>query len=170
MEEIAIPATIQPLIDAYLHALEPLHSHFYGIYIFGSIAQGACEELASDIDVIALTQGEWLPSELKRLKTLHTNLIKTYSSDKRLFNMAMKEVTKYWTPLQFLSRGSESRCSITIPRLLLINSRDSFLLPTASLLERPTPPAPQTGSAPVSLHSLPAVELACSSVPSALLL
>ncbi len=50
-KEVAfIPTPIQPLIDAYLHALEPLRSHFHGIYIFGSIALGAFEELESDID------------------------------------------------------------------------------------------------------------------------
>src|SRR6266566_695712 len=52
-----IPTSIQPLIDAYLHALEPLRSHFYGIYIYGSIAFGAFEELESDIDILALTHG-----------------------------------------------------------------------------------------------------------------
>src|SRR2546422_4188014 len=32
-----IPTPVQPLIDAYLQAIEPLRSHLYGIYIFGSI-------------------------------------------------------------------------------------------------------------------------------------
>ena len=57
--ETSVPVAIQPLINAYLHALEPLRTHFYGMYIYGSIALGAFEELASDIDIIALTQGEW---------------------------------------------------------------------------------------------------------------
>ena len=52
--EAFIPVSIQPLIDAYLRALEPLRTHFYGIYIAGSIALDAFEELASDIDIIAL--------------------------------------------------------------------------------------------------------------------
>jgi len=55
--EAFIPVSIQPLIDAYLYALEPLRMHFYGIYISGSIALGAFEELASDLDIVALTQG-----------------------------------------------------------------------------------------------------------------
>jgi predicted nucleotidyltransferase len=46
-----LPASIQPLLDAYLDAIEPLRAHFYGIYIYGSIALGAFEELASDIDL-----------------------------------------------------------------------------------------------------------------------
>jgi hypothetical protein len=82
--EMVVPVTIQPLIDAYLHVLEPLHSHFYGIYLTDSIALGAFEELASDIDVITLTQGEWSSLELKQLKTLHTHLIKDYPFGKRL--------------------------------------------------------------------------------------
>lgn len=82
--EISVPVVIQPLIDAYFHHLKPLYSHFYGIYISGSIAQGAFEELTSDIDIIALTQGKWSTSELKHLKTLHTRLIKAYPLGKRL--------------------------------------------------------------------------------------
>src|SRR5215469_12151036 len=57
-----VPVPVQPLIDAYLRALEPLRAHFYGIYISGSIALDAFEELKSNIDIIALTQGEWSPS------------------------------------------------------------------------------------------------------------
>jgi predicted nucleotidyltransferase len=59
-----IPSPIQPLIDAYLQALEPLRSHFYSIYIFGSIAFGAFEEPESDIDLVALTHREWTTPEL----------------------------------------------------------------------------------------------------------
>lgn len=83
MEPI-VPKVIQPLLTAYLHGLEPLQSHFYGIYITDSIALGAFEEQASDIDVIALTQGEWSTSELKQLKTLHTHLLKADPLGKRL--------------------------------------------------------------------------------------
>ncbi|HEY7413945.1 MAG TPA: aminoglycoside adenylyltransferase domain-containing protein [Ktedonobacteraceae bacterium] len=79
-----IPDSIQPLIDAYLRGLEPLCSHFYGIYVYGSIALGAFEELESDIDIIALTQGEWSPHELEQLKALHIRLIKEYPLGRRL--------------------------------------------------------------------------------------
>ena len=79
-----VPSAIQPLIDSYLHALEPLRAHFYGIYIYGSIALDAFEEQASDIDVIALTQGAWSPAELAQLATIHTRLIKTQPFGKRL--------------------------------------------------------------------------------------
>ncbi len=84
MREATLPPAIQPLLDAYLHGLKPLHSHFYGIYITDSIALGAFEEQASDIDVIALTQGEWSSFELKQLKTLHTHLLKASPFGKRL--------------------------------------------------------------------------------------
>ena len=82
--EAFIPTPIQPLIDAYLDALEPLRSHFYGIYIFGSIALGGFEELESDIDIVALTQGEWTTPELAQLKAVHTQLIRTHQLGKRL--------------------------------------------------------------------------------------
>lgn len=82
--DASIPLAIQPLIEDYLHALEPLHAHFYGIYIYGSIALDAFEEAMSDIDVIALTQGEWSPLELKQLETMHTRLIKEHRLGKRL--------------------------------------------------------------------------------------
>ncbi len=83
MEEF-IPTSIQPLIDAYLYALEPLRSHFYGIYIFGSIALGGFEELESDIDILVLTHGEWTTPELAQLNALHTQLIRTHQFGKRL--------------------------------------------------------------------------------------
>jgi hypothetical protein len=79
-----IPTSIQPLIDAYLQGLEPLRSHFYGIYIFGSIAFGAFEELESDIDLIALTHGEWTTQDLAQLQALHTQLMWTHQLGKRL--------------------------------------------------------------------------------------
>ena len=82
--EPAVPAAIQPLMTAYLHALEPLHAHLYGIYLSGSIALGAFEELASDIDIIVLTHGTCRPLELKQLKAVHTYLNHTYPLAKRL--------------------------------------------------------------------------------------
>lgn len=79
-----VPVTIQPLIDAYLLALEPLNSHFYGIYLYGSIALDAFEEQASDIDIIVLTQGEWSPAELTQLASIHTKLMKIQPFGERL--------------------------------------------------------------------------------------
>lgn len=79
-----IPSPTQPLLAAYLHGLEPLRSHFYGIYIFGSIAFGAFEERESDIDMLALTQGAWTQPELAQLKALHTQLMRTHQLGKRL--------------------------------------------------------------------------------------
>ena len=95
MEE-CIPTPVQPLIDAYLHALEPWRSHLYGIYIYGSIAFGAFEELESDIDIVALTHGEWTTSELAQLNALHTQLIGTHQLAGRL------EVL--YIPLQYLGK------------------------------------------------------------------
>lgn len=79
-----VPPLIQPLLDAYLQALEPLYDHIYGIYIYGSIALGAFEELESDIDIIVLTQGEWSSLELKQLQAIHVQLNKEYPLGRRL--------------------------------------------------------------------------------------
>ena len=83
-KQARLPTPIQPLIDAYLHALEPLGSLFYGIYIFGSIALGAFEEQKSDIDIVALTQGEWTRQKLVQLKHVHKQLTQAYPLGKRL--------------------------------------------------------------------------------------
>ena len=83
MEEL-IPTPFQSLIDAYLQALEPWRAHFYGIYIYGSIALGGFEELESDIDILALTHGELAISELVQLKALHTQLLQAHQLGKRL--------------------------------------------------------------------------------------
>jgi hypothetical protein len=45
--ETPVPVSIQPLIDAYLHALKPLRAHFYGIYIAGSIQYLALDRVYS---------------------------------------------------------------------------------------------------------------------------
>jgi len=82
--EECLPPSIQPLIAAYLQALEPLSSHFYGIYIYGSIAFEAFEERESDIDILALTQGEWTTQELAQLHALHTKLMGAHRLGNRL--------------------------------------------------------------------------------------
>jgi len=94
--EERIPTPVQSLIDAYLHALEPLRSHFYGIYLYGSIGLGAFEELESDIDIVALTHGEWTTPELAQLNALHTQLFGTHQLARRL------EVL--YIPLQYLGK------------------------------------------------------------------
>jgi hypothetical protein len=82
--ENCIPSPIQTLIDTYLQALEPLRYRFYGMYISGSIAFGAFEELESDIDIVALTHGECSTPELAQLNVLHAELIGTHQFAKRL--------------------------------------------------------------------------------------
>lgn len=84
MDEIICAPSVQPLIDAYLCALKPLRSHFYGIYICGSIALGGFEELDSDIDIVALTHKEWTAPALEQLNALHTRLIGSHPLGRRL--------------------------------------------------------------------------------------
>src|SRR2546421_4984037 len=74
--ETGVPKSLQPLIDAYLKALEPLCMHFYGIYIHGSIALDAFEEQESDIDIVALMHGEWTSRELTQLAAMHRQLLR----------------------------------------------------------------------------------------------
>lgn len=72
--ESAIPISLQPCIDAYLHTLAPWHARFIGIYLHGSIALNAFEESESDIDVLALTQGEWSADDVKQFAAIHAQL------------------------------------------------------------------------------------------------
>ena len=102
-----IPPLIQPLLDAYIHALEPFSDHFYGIYIYGSIALAAFEERESDIDIIALTQGEWSSLELKQLKALHARLNEEYPLGKRL------EVL--YVPLRYLGVAHPGKAVASYP-------------------------------------------------------
>ena len=103
----SIPPLIQPLLDAYLHALEPLNTNLYGVYIYGSIALDAFEELESDIDIIALTQGDWSSLELKQLKAIHTQLNKEYPPGKRL------EVL--YAPLRYLGIVHPGKAIVSYP-------------------------------------------------------
>jgi predicted nucleotidyltransferase len=84
MQETPLPPIIQPLIEAYLQALEPLSQHLYGVYVYGSIALGAFEDLESDIDLLVVTRGEWSPLERQQLQTLHRQLCKAFPLGKRL--------------------------------------------------------------------------------------
>jgi Domain of unknown function (DUF4111) len=92
-----IPPLIQPLLDAYLHALEPLRDHFYGIYLYGSIALDVFEERESDIDIVALTQLEWIAQELGQLARIHRRLGKEHPLGKRLDPMyvPLRDIGKY---------------------------------------------------------------------------
>lgn len=105
--EHPLPVAVRPLVDAYVRALEPLRQRFYGLYIYGSIALGAFEELASDIDVLALTQGDWSPFELKQLEALHRQLARGYPLGKCL------EV--YYIPEQYLGIVQPDTLNGTLP-------------------------------------------------------
>jgi len=106
-----IPLLIQPLLDAYLHALEPLRDHIYGIYIYGSIALGAFEEGESDIDIVALTLVEWPEGELGQLARIHRRLVKEYPLGKRLAPMyvPLRDIGKCHTSLPPYPYASEGK-------------------------------------------------------------
>jgi hypothetical protein len=106
--ETRLPPATQPLIEAYMQALEPLRQHVYGVYVYGSIALLAFEELESDIDLLVVTQGEWSPPELKQLRALHRQLLKAYPLGKRL------EV--YYVPFDYLGiLQTDARIDTLVP-------------------------------------------------------
>jgi predicted nucleotidyltransferase len=82
--ENRLPRTLQPLITTYLEEVKLLDYKFYGIYIYGSIALGAFRETDSDIDIVALTLGEWTADELNRLENVHRQLAKKDPLARRL--------------------------------------------------------------------------------------
>jgi len=82
--ETPLPVSLQSLMVTYLKGLEPLCSHFYGIYIYGSIALDAFEEQESDIDIIALMQGKWTSDELRQLAAAHAQLLREQPQSHRL--------------------------------------------------------------------------------------
>ena len=106
-----IPPLIQPLLDAYLHALEPLRYHFYGIYLYGSIALGAFEEWESDIDIVALTEEEWTAQELGQLATIHRRLGKEHPLGKRLEPMyvLLRDIGKYNAQISLYPYASKGK-------------------------------------------------------------
>lgn len=71
------------------------------MYIYGSIALGAFEEPESDIDIIALMQGEWSSLELKQLKALHLTTVEEgeiISKSEALIRWR-KRLPERWQPL-----------------------------------------------------------------------
>jgi hypothetical protein len=113
--ETHLPVSLQPLIAAYLKGLDTLCSHFYGIYIYGSIALAAFEEQASDIDIIALMQGEWTSYELTKLAAVHAQLLREQPQSHRL-------------DVQYLPFRDVGKMGKTTPHPLL---RDGKFVPAA---------------------------------------
>ncbi|WP_126600819.1 nucleotidyltransferase domain-containing protein [Dictyobacter aurantiacus] len=84
MHNAAIPQMLQPLLEAYLNILEPVQDHIYGVYVCGSTALGAFEELTSDIDVVILTHRKWSATELDSFAAAHRSLRKEEPLARRL--------------------------------------------------------------------------------------
>lgn len=116
--------------------MEPLRSHFYGIYLYGSIALGAFEELESDIDILILTYKELPASDLTQLKALHTELIWRRQLDKRLevlyiplqsLGMCDGDIPPYPT-VQFGRFSPAAYCDLNYIKWWIIRSRGLCLL------------------------------------------
>ncbi|GHO89311.1 nucleotidyltransferase domain-containing protein [Dictyobacter formicarum] len=99
MDHVAIPQTLQPLLELYLQALEQVQDHIYGLYVCGSIALGAFEELTSDIDIVVLTVKEWSAADLETLAEAHRSLLQEQPLARRL------EVA--YMPLQALGKARQ---------------------------------------------------------------
>lgn len=80
----SVPLVLQPLLTTYLSALEPLSSSLYGIYLYGSLALDAFEELESDIDMVVLTRQVLSEAEVVRIKLIHQALTSIDPFGKRL--------------------------------------------------------------------------------------
>src|SRR5690242_9231278 len=98
--EMAIPNSVQILLDAYLGALEPLHGSLFGVYIYGSLALGAFDKRLSDIDLVALTNAPLTAPELDTLATIHARLNRANPLGKRL------QVS--YLPLRDLGKGGSA--------------------------------------------------------------
>jgi hypothetical protein len=68
---IKVQETLQALREGILSVLA---DRLTGLYIFGSLASGDFVPGRSDIDFLAVTEGELLPETVEGLKTMHTRL------------------------------------------------------------------------------------------------
>lgn len=70
-----IPASVRPLLEEYLSAVRArLPGLLAGCYLHGSIAYGAYDEGASDVDVLALTSRRCTPADLAVLRDIHRDI------------------------------------------------------------------------------------------------
>jgi hypothetical protein len=70
-----IPSSLQPMLRDLLSRLErDLPGLLEGFYLYGSIAYGAWDEAASDIDCLAVVTRPCSPEDLSRLRLIHQQI------------------------------------------------------------------------------------------------
>lgn len=72
---MTVPITVQETLQALREGiLSVLADRLTGLYIFGSFASGDFVPGRSDIDFLAVTEGELLPETIEELKAMHARL------------------------------------------------------------------------------------------------
>ena len=70
-----LPVALQPMLQELLSRLQrEIPGLLAGFYLYGSIAYGAFDEAASDIDCLVLTARPCSPDDLSRLRLIHQQL------------------------------------------------------------------------------------------------
>lgn len=70
-----IPLEIKQLLDALLAGVQAaLDGQFVGLYVLGSLANGAFTPGRSDIDFLVVTETDLSPDEISRVKAMHHQL------------------------------------------------------------------------------------------------
>ena len=70
-----LPPSLRPLLDDYLARLRrDLPDLLDGLYVYGSVALGAFDERASDVDLLALTRRRCTTADLAALGALHRDV------------------------------------------------------------------------------------------------
>ena len=67
-----VPPSTRPLLDDYLARLRrDLPDPVEGVYVYGSVALGAFDERASDVDLLVLTRARATAADRAALRALH---------------------------------------------------------------------------------------------------
>ncbi|HEX3029065.1 MAG TPA: nucleotidyltransferase domain-containing protein, partial [Clostridia bacterium] len=70
-----IPNSLTYLLSKYYQLLEKeFGGSIHGVYIYGSIATGSYDDEKSDIDFMAVINGELTDERIERIKSVHKNL------------------------------------------------------------------------------------------------
>jgi hypothetical protein len=76
---VAIPPSIQPVIDDYIDLImTSLPDFLSGFYLHGSLALGAFNPRFSDIDFVSIVSRSCTPSDINALRSIHETLAQRY--------------------------------------------------------------------------------------------
>lgn len=80
----ALPALIVPVLAALTDGVRSIDGSWLGAWVYGSVALGAWDPVASDIDVIVVASGALGQEDIDRLATLHEQLAREQAMAGRL--------------------------------------------------------------------------------------